>query len=280
MLTSRAGFRVTNSQRETKAQGGQECKGIVKNGNSGHNETVRATPVNRNPLSWPILGIVAAVAVFAAGAGSGVALVMNSRHGQAPAANSGQATAPVTGTTTVPPVTGTAATTHQSVPPGTRVVTYQPWDGSSLAPGFHESVSATGFCWMPSMATNRPDAFRCMSGNSINDPCFASLGNQDLVACPYDGPFSVEVLRLSKPLPPPHPPGATSPYWLLTLSDGETCEAFTGLGDLNNGMMLSYQCGDGEIGGSPNYATPYWTVYYQPSESQILTTKTVLVAYR
>jgi hypothetical protein len=39
--------------------------------------------VNLNPVSWPVLGKVAAVAIFAAGAGSGVALVMNSGQGQA-----------------------------------------------------------------------------------------------------------------------------------------------------------------------------------------------------
>jgi hypothetical protein len=133
---------------------------------------------------------------------------------------------------------------------------------------------------MPSMATSRPDTFRCMSGNDISDPCFASPGSQELVACPFSGPFSVEVIHLDKPLPPPNPSGGTPPFWLLTLTDGENCEAFTGLGDLNNGMTLSYQCGGGEIGGSPNHGTPYWTVYYRPGESQILVTKKVLVAYR
>lgn len=40
------------------------------------------TPVNLNPLSWPVLGKVAAAAIFAAGAGSGAALVMNSGYGR------------------------------------------------------------------------------------------------------------------------------------------------------------------------------------------------------
>lgn len=39
--------------------------------------------MNLNPLSWPVLGKFAALAVLAAGSGTGVALVMNSGHSQA-----------------------------------------------------------------------------------------------------------------------------------------------------------------------------------------------------
>ena len=51
--------------------------------------------------------------------------------------------------------------------------------------GLTVSAHVTGTCFAGSVAdSGRPDAWRCMSGNRIYDPCFAGyLGAKTVVAC-------------------------------------------------------------------------------------------------
>jgi hypothetical protein len=90
----------------------------------------------------------------------------------------------------------------------------------------HVSQHITGNCWTTSIASTRSDAFRCMAGNSIEDPCFEL--NKTTVACPTD-PFKNNgiVMQLDKPLPPAQSPGPPQAFAML-LQSGAKCNRATG----------------------------------------------------
>jgi hypothetical protein len=101
----------------------------------------------------------------------------------------------------------------------------------------------TGNCWTTSIATNRPDAFRCMNGNSISDPCFTT-DNPDIVVCDPDPSMGKAgfAMRVKGPLPAgPRLKGAAMP-WLVLLRDGTTCSPLTGTRDLVAGLIVGYGC--------------------------------------
>ena len=83
-----------------------------------------------------------------------------------------------------------------------------------------------GSCWTSSIASPRPNAYRCMAGNAIYDPCFSSSANR--VSCPTDI-FENRgiVMSLDKPLPAAGAAAATRP-WALLLQSGAHCTAGTG----------------------------------------------------
>lgn len=82
----------------------------------------------------------------------------------------------------------------------------------------------SGYCWTASIASQRSDAYRCMVGNAIHDPCF-ELSAQS-VACPLDAAAnSGLVVALNKPLPPA-PSNANA--WQMQLASGATCGIGTG----------------------------------------------------
>lgn len=184
------------------------------------------------------------------------------------------AVAPTTTTTT------TTATTTAARPQGTTVVTYQPWSGTHLAAGIASSKSIVGYCWESSAATARSDAFRCMSGNFIYDPCFVGPASSSVAACPDNNPSTVTVMQLNQPLPQANPPTNSTSVWMLLLTGGDGCFAITGAGDEVDGMESSYGCPDGLVYGSPSRATATWTVHFEPDNGHTLTTKTVAAAYR
>ncbi len=105
----------------------------------------------------------------------------------------------------------------------TKEVLYYPSDSTVVA-------AKTGYCWTGSLASNRSDAYRCMSANDIYDPCFVDEGRT--VLCPSDIPPRRGVLlRLTKPLPQGNKqlPGPAGP-WAIQLRNGLHCGVVTGAG--------------------------------------------------
>ena len=119
-----------------------------------------------------------------------------------------------------------------------------------------------GYCWTTSIAAPRPDAWRCMVGNSIHDPAFSLPGGEYVVcdANPATGEPGFKV-RLTKPLPAPDiPPQVQNNGWLLELADGMVCQRRAG-GALPSidGKTVTYYCPDGSmIVGEPNMGQ-VWT---------------------
>ena len=155
----------------------------------------------------------------------------------------------------------------------TNVVLVSPWSNGILRHDLTVSEKATGSCWSRSLVTDRPNAWRCMAGNDIYDPCFSESASSKTVAC-MKGPFSKDValMRVTKPLPQTRDPVDTTSElrglrlrgepWGLRLSDGETCVFVTGATDVVAGMRLNYACTNGWGIGLPNRSTAIWEVSY------------------
>lgn len=105
-------------------------------------------------------------------------------------------------------------------PGPTKVVKYS---GSGM-----KGKAVKGYCWTSSIASTRSDAFRCMIGNSIMDPCFKLSAKT--VACPQNVAANTGVIiKLTKPLPQANPKSAAKP-WRFQLAGGSgiMCNAGTG----------------------------------------------------
>jgi hypothetical protein len=126
-----------------------------------------------------------------------------------------------------------------ATPRDTQVVTFRP----AVPSGRRRS----GDCWTESAAVDRPEAWRCMAGNSIYDPCFSVAELQGAVVCGADpargkGGF---VLQLTKPLPAREPSQVTDRLpWMLRLADGSICEVSTSTTAQVDGQDVPYECSD------------------------------------
>jgi hypothetical protein len=113
-----------------------------------------------------------------------------------------------------------AAALSSNSPAATMLVTYHPT---------HMRVARVlhGSCWTGSIAAPRRDAFRCMVGNDIYDPCFEQ--NARRVACPTDvradRGIAVDVSSL-----PQNPVNAPASAWAMELQNNASCGAITGAG--------------------------------------------------
>ncbi len=137
-----------------------------------------------------------------------------------------------------------------------------------FVPSAHVRDVRDGRCWTGSIAAPRPDAWRCMIGNEIVDPCFASA-DRSLVICnpnPLKG-YPGFRLRLTEPLPRSEIP-AQSAYdggWLVELVDGTLCRPATGAGFEVKGKVASYYCDNWQSGkdivllGDFDMRAPVWT---------------------
>ena len=148
----------------------------------------------------------------------------------------------------------------------TNVVTYEPFQGNALHAGFKVSSKVQGYCW-DSEASLRPDAWRCMAGNSLWDPCFSSaIQGSPAVACP-GSPFSktVILMHLTKPLPKRTAVRSDLMPWGLQLADGARCQIVTGATGLKAGMPVRYGCNDWRgcvLGDNIDRSAQPWRVFY------------------
>ena len=132
------------------------------------------------------------------------------------------------------------------VEPPTKVIRFVP-----EKPG---SGVQSGNCWTNSIAASRPDAWRCMIGNGIVDPCFEYSDSKFVVCNPNpakdDPGFKLE---LTQPLPKSNLPNQPSTKeteggWLLELADGTLCRPATGARGVIAGKVISYYCEKGKEG--------------------------------
>jgi hypothetical protein len=131
---------------------------------------------------------------------------------------------------------GTAATgTAVTATAATKVVVYEPFTKSgAVAPGIDVvRKSGTAACWEGAISSPRADAFRCLAGNIIYDPCFFDSAGPPRLACWLGpGPSRVVLVTPERPFPQmPHKGSANvkngSP-WLIKLSNGQFCVDDTG----------------------------------------------------
>jgi hypothetical protein len=173
--------------------------------------------------------------------------------------------------------------------PPTRVVVFEPWTRAGLAGGIRVAATVRGSCWVGSLASPRPDAYRCMVHNEIFDPCFAdryASQGYGVVACPDPGPARVVIMELTQPLPRSWPSATPAWPWLITLASGPRCVDLTGATAYTKGIgRLNYACGTG----SRAYGAPFlwgdprrgrtWTILYQRALGEPLTRVPIAAVY-
>jgi hypothetical protein len=158
---------------------------------------------------------------------------------------------------------GPAAAITPALKKATRIIRYSP-----ATPGIG---TKQGHCWTGSIAIPRPDAWRCMVGNEIFDPCFSSEDGMEVVCDvdPSKGNPGFN-LQLTEPLPtsenPPQETGTTAQTgWLIELDDGTYCRPATGATGIVDGKAATYYCAsesadtDVVLLGDLDSTGPVWT---------------------
>jgi hypothetical protein len=129
--------------------------------------------------------------------------------------------------------------------PATKIVIFHP-AGTTGA-------TRRGTCDMgESLALDRSDAWRCMVGNEIYDPCFSLRPHAGSVICDADPTHPTGfVVVLPAPLPT-HGPAHEAQAWMIKLGNGVICGFFTGATGAVANLRINYGCTDKtEVIGNP-----------------------------
>lgn len=163
--------------------------------------------------------------------------------------------------------TGLAAAT----PEATDVEFYEPWDGDRLDPSLHIAGTLSGSCFAGSIPVDDPDAWRCLSGDRILDPCFAPPGDERPSELACGSPWTeVTLLRLEEDLPHQAANRALAPSagWLLQLANGARCSLTQGASGRTDGISIAYLCSSGAAAGPLDWSEEPWTVRYVATASR------------
>lgn len=132
----------------------------------------------------------------------------------------------------------------------------------TLSPEFHVGSRATGYCFTASLATAAGDAYRCIAGNAINDPCFAPPHPDGTVACFIDPWHPVTLLSLDRPLPRHGPVAKDALPWVIETTDGRRCVFLTGATAPMANLRINYGCTDGSyLIGGVDRRNALWTIH-------------------
>jgi hypothetical protein len=136
---------------------------------------------------------------------------------------------------------------------------------------------AAGSCFTAAVTSVRSDAWRCLVGNDLYDPCFSSAAAPGVVICPNANPATGTEIRLTSPLPTAEAghgsPSPRSRPWTLELFDGAHCSRVSGATSVVHGVPLDYFCaGNTRSGlwGDPRRRTEPWTILSGPVAATVL----------
>lgn len=189
------------------------------------------------------------------------------------------------GTTRQPSAATTAAA--QAAPAETAIHIYAPYsaEGKLIIP---VSKTSAGSCFTGSIVSQRPDAWRCMEGNELQDPCFAAALNSHAVACPEDGPWTgkVIVITLAQGLPSsganilrdnkPNKSPLTDPAWAIELIGGERCLFLAGTSSVIAGLRENYKCSGGlSLYGNESRSSEPWSIFGRHGATGQLTPESI-----
>jgi hypothetical protein len=161
-----------------------------------------------------------------------------------------------------PLVGGHASTTSEHI--------FTPLENGRLAYGLHLVKTVRGACWTGSSATARADAWRCMSGNVIYDPCFSDGTGvvTSYVVCALS-PFQRSLVKfvLTKRVTCSIGIKTADPTrydpWFIVLTSGVRCGMTQGATATIAGMRIAYGCSKGGwLVGSPHRAVPTWRIFF------------------
>jgi hypothetical protein len=110
------------------------------------------------------------------------------------------------------------------------------------------AAARAGYCWTNSNVIHRSDAWRCMIGNEIFDPCY-TLPDKTTIVCgarpDIDKPSGF-ILKLTQPLPTPDIAKiSSSSASMIELEDGTICDFISGASGATDGVRserINYSC--------------------------------------
>ena len=175
---------------------------------------------------------------------------------------------------------------NRSEPVYTEIKMFEPWNPHGLSIGIAVQQKLSGKCFAESAASpNRPDAWRCSSGNAIQDPCYMQvMGDQKQLACARD-PWSanVNLFTLEGSLPSAErktPQKDDSLPWALELADGSKCTLMTGGTYMMAGLRANYGCvGGRDLFGDIDRRQPTWLIFSHTEKSIALTQSAIRVVW-
>jgi hypothetical protein len=156
----------------------------------------------------------------------------------------------------------TAAVAAPASAADTQAEVFQPFAHGRPTVQIHH---ASGACFSGSIASPRRDAWRCLIGNAIADPCFSSRSAHGIVVCPDPSVRTGVEIRLTKPLPR-HlgnhaAPSLTLAPWLIEIAGGRRCQPLTGTSVAIGAVRMNYGCSGGlGLWGQPRRSTKPWTI--------------------
>jgi hypothetical protein len=158
----------------------------------------------------------------------------------------------------------------------TRAVVYHAFT-SSGKPAYRVGRTLRGSCFSGAQSVNRDDAWRCISGNALFDPCFSSTQAKGIVLCPST-PFSSSMveIKLTKRLPTgmadKGTPSSSGLPWAIKTTTGLKCVMDTGATNAIGTTRANYGCQPGTswLWGDPSRTTKPWTIRIAPLSARRL----------
>jgi serine/threonine-protein kinase len=141
-----------------------------------------------------------------------------------------------------------------------------------------------GKCFAGSIADARADAWRCLAGNTLLDPCFQNpLGSTDEVGCISD-PTKPELTLLKLKSPLPVESGNTGKgipgNWVIQLEDGHICTMITGTSGSVFNKRINYQCnGNLVVVGNLDRSQAVWVATVWRQGAATLNAEPIAAAY-
>ena len=144
----------------------------------------------------------------------------------------------------------------------THVVRWSPFVGDALRPGLVATPAFGGDCFTGSFAVH--NAYRCLDGHFLRDPCFADPARDDAVLCVRD-PFSRGVVRLRVSGNLDRSGSAPSSLvWAVRLANGQRCTFSAGGATSADaaGRRANYGCSGRRtiLWGNPIRRGPTWRI--------------------
>jgi len=131
----------------------------------------------------------------------------------------------------------------------------------------------SGYCTGSSAATKRVDAWRCVDGASIQDPCFSSEFANGVV-CPAPWNNTAIEITLTQPLPKAtnqSSPSLRAQPWAIQLASGADCVYSSTTTSHVQGKRLNYVCSAKlDLWGFPNRKKRSWTILAAPPNATSL----------
>lgn len=146
------------------------------------------------------------------------------------------------------------------------------------SPAISVTKTIRGHCFAGSIADDRNDAWRCLSGNLLYDPCFSSSKAGGIVLCPVAAwkQSGIEI-KLTKSLSGGNTkkPSTHGLPWAIETTTGLKCAFVTSMQPGIGHHFGSYACAKGSeyLWDKPNRKTEPWTMYVAPATAKSLSKK-------